>query len=169
VSVIPPIGPRPTHLGAWRLDQKRFASTWDSGEGARQYGGRWSSAGRRVVYCSVDPATAILEVAVHQGFRTLDIEPHVLTSAVIIDAARAHVVMPADVPNANWLRPCYPSAGQQRFGDVLLAAHPFVLIPSAVATHSWNILFDPAVATGLYTPGIQEDFALDTRLHPARP
>jgi RES domain-containing protein len=77
--------------------------------------------------------------------------------------------MPTDVPNANWLRPCYPSAGQQRFGDALLAAHPFVLIPSAVSTHSWNILFDPAVATGLYTAGIQEDFALDTRLHRARP
>jgi RES domain-containing protein len=55
-------------LIAWRLDQARFASTWDSGEGAFQVGGRWSSNGVRVVYCALDPATAILEVAVHKGF-----------------------------------------------------------------------------------------------------
>lgn len=58
-----------------------------------------------------------------------------------------------------------PSAGQQAFGDALLAAHPFVIIPSAVSTHSWNALFDADVAMGLYAMQEQEDFALDTRLH----
>jgi hypothetical protein len=36
-----------------------------------------------------------------------------------------------------------------------------------VSTHSWNVVFDPAMATGMYDRIIQEDFALDTRLHPA--
>ena len=155
-----------TTLVAWRLDEKKYAATWDSGEGARLYGGRWNSRGRRIVYCSVDPATAILEIAVHKGFKALDTVPHVLTSAVITDPASVHVVLPNVVPNANWLRPGVPSAGQQAFGDSLSSAHPFVLIPSAVSTHSWNLIFDFDVANTLYSRQMQEDFALDTRLHP---
>ncbi len=94
--------------------------------------------------------------------------PHVLTSARIADVSHAHVITPVDVPNPNWLRPGAVSAGQQSFGDVLLRVHPFVLIPSVVSTHSWNVVFDPAVAGGLYDTTQQESFALDTRLHPSR-
>ena len=163
--------PIPAALGgsglvAWRLDDGKFASTWDSGEGARLFGGRWNSRGRKIVYCSVDPATAILEVAVHKGFKALDTVPHVLTSALINEPASVHVVLPGAVPNSNWLRPGIPSAGQQAFGDALLVAHPFILIPSAVSTHSWNLNFDFDVAKALYSMRSQEDFALDPRLHP---
>jgi RES domain-containing protein len=65
---------------AWRLDQASFAASWDSGEGAYRVGGRWNRKGVRAVYCSVDPAAAILEVAVHKGFTALDAIPHVLTA-----------------------------------------------------------------------------------------
>jgi RES domain-containing protein len=75
------------------------------------------------------------------------------------------VVQPDDVPNANWLRPAYPSASQQGFGDALLAAHLFVLIPSAVSTESWNLIFDPRRAAGKYKLRTQEAFALDGRLN----
>lgn len=151
-------------LVAWRLDQAGFAATWDSGEGAYRMGGRWNRPGVRAVYCSIDPATAILEVAVHKGFRTLDTVPHVLTCATF-DAARAHVVDPADVPNANWLRPGFPSAGQQAFGSALLARHGLVLIPSAVSSASWNLIFVGSAAADAYFLRAQEPFALDPRLH----
>lgn len=157
-----------TELIAWRLDEAKHAAAWDSGEGARLYGGRWNSRGRRVVYCSIDPATTILEVAVHKGFAALDNVPHVLTAALIGKPVSARVVWPHDVPNANWLRPGYPSAAQQSFGDSILAAHPFVLIASAVSTRSWNLLFDATVAKGLFAVQSQEPFALDPRLHPPR-
>lgn len=164
--------PLPGSLGsgeivAWRLDHQRFASTWDSGEGAFRYGGRWNSKGVRAVYASIDPSTAILEVAVHKGFRALDTVPHVLTCLDVTGFSDVRIVVASDVPNANWLRPGIPSAGQQRFGDALLADHPFVLIPSVVSNHSWNILFDPSRAAGTYRLRSQEDFALDTRLHPS--
>ena len=162
-----PAGLDGSELTVWRLDQADHASTWDSGEGARLYGGRWNSRGNRVVYCSVDPATAILEVAVHKGFRTLDTVAHVLTSATIAGPDAVHVVRPERVPNPNWLRPGIPSAGQQTFGDALVAQHAFVLVPSAVSTYSWNCIFDPNAATGLYSLQRQEPFALDPRLHPA--
>ena len=67
----------PAHF--WRLDDSRFKKIWDSGEGARLTGGRWSPAGMVATYCSLDPSTAILEVAVHKGFDTLNGVPHVLS------------------------------------------------------------------------------------------
>jgi RES domain-containing protein len=155
-----------SELIAWRLDQASFASTWDGGEGAYRVGGRWNSKGTRAVYCSIDPSTAILEVAVHKGFRALDTVPHMLTAAVITDIAAVHVVDPGTVPNPNWLRPGIPSARQQAFGDDLLRRHRFVAIPSAVSTHSWNLVFVASEAAGGYWLKFQEAFALDTRLHP---
>nr|WP_294527212.1 RES domain-containing protein [uncultured Rhodopila sp.] len=153
---------------AWRLDQAVFAANWDSGEGAYRLGGRWNSRGVRAVYCSIDPATAILEVAVHQGFRALDTVRHVLTAITIAMPARVHIVDPSSVPNANWLRPGMPSAGQQHWGDALLITHPFVLLPSVVSTHSWNLVFVGLLAAGHYS-FVQEPFALDPRLHPPLP
>ncbi|MBV8962719.1 MAG: RES domain-containing protein [Hyphomicrobiales bacterium] len=152
----------------WRLDQRKHATTWDNGEGSFLNGGRWNSKGIRAVYCSFDPATAILEVAVHKGFSTLDTVPFVITAATIADDAEVHVVKRGDVPNPNWLRPGVPSAGQQAFGDDLLRRHRFVAIPSAVSNHSWNLILDPLRAKTFYSMHLQEPFALDTRLHPAR-
>jgi RES domain-containing protein len=163
----PPLGG--SELVAWRLDAARHAATWDSGEGAYLSGGRWNSRGIRAVYCALDPATAILEVAVHKGFHALDTVAHTLTAATILDATAVHVVAPSSVPNPNWLHPAIPSAGQQAFGDALLSAHKFVLLPSVVSTHSWNLVFVAATASGAYGPRMQEAFALDTRLHPPRP
>lgn len=156
-------------LVAWRLDSRKHASTWDSGEGAFLYGGRWNSKGVRAIYCSLDPATAILEVAVHKGFKTLDEVAHVLTAITIIDPATVHVVEPASLPNPNWLRPGIPGAGQQGHGNQLLSAHKFVAIPSAVSIYSWNLIFVAATAAGAYDMRLQEPFALDTRLHPPVP
>jgi RES domain-containing protein len=153
-------------LLVWRLDRQVYAATWDSGEGAFRYGGRWNSKGVRAVYCSIDPSTTILETAVHQGFKTLDTVPYVLTAARIPDIAEVHVVKPGAVPNPNWLRSGISSAGQLDFGDNLLRHHRFVAIPSVVSTHSWNVIVDPLKAAGFYSLEFQEPFALDTRLHP---
>lgn len=153
-------------LVAWRLDQNEYRETWDSGEGSYKFGGRWSVSGVRAVYCSIDPATAILEVAVHKGFAVLDTKPFVLTAITIDKPGDVFIVNPDDVPNPNWLRPSYPSQGQQRFGSDLLERHKFVAVPSAVSTHSWNLIFVGSVASGAYRVRHQERFALDPRLHP---
>jgi RES domain-containing protein len=166
------VTPLPAALGGselvgWRLDAAVHAGGWDSGEGAYRAGGRWNSRGVRAVYCSVDPATAILEVAVHKGFDPLDSVAHVLTALTVTDPSTVHVIDPSAVPNANWLRPGMPSAGQQQFGDALLARHPFLLMPSVVSTHSWNLIFVGAAAAGAYALKFQEPFALDTQVHPS--
>ena len=74
--------------------------------------------------------------------------------------------IPTSLPNANWLTPGLPSAGQQDHGNQLLSRHKFVAIPSAVSRHSWNLIFVAGAASGGYRLKLQEPFALDTRLHP---
>jgi RES domain-containing protein len=153
-------------LLAWRLTATSRATTWDDGEGAYLYGGRWNAKGTRAVYCALDAATATLEVAVHIGFPALDTVPHTMMTIEILDAADVRVVQEADVPNANWLTPSTPSGGQQAFGDALLKAHKVVALPSAVSRGSWNLVFTPAHAAGRYVVRSQLPYALDPRLHP---
>jgi RES domain-containing protein len=167
------VTPLPSPIGgaelvAWRLDSKVFAPTWDSGEGAYRAGGRWNSKGIRAIYCSLDPSTAILEVAVHKTFRVLDTVSHILTAVSILEPSAVHVVDPASVPNQSWLRPGVPGAGQQEYGDQLLENHKFVAIPSAVSKYSWNLMFIGSRAAGAYEVRFQEPFELDTRLHPSK-
>jgi RES domain-containing protein len=163
------VTPLPPPLGSgdlrfWRIDQKKHADTWHSGEGSFRVGGRWNTAGVRAVYASLDPATACLEVAVHKGFRVLDAMPHYVTTGRVLDMADVHIVAPDDVPNPNWLIPSTPSQNQQNFGDNLLKQHIFTLIPSAVSRHSWNLIFDADRAAGKYGDVFQERFALDPRI-----
>jgi RES domain-containing protein len=106
-------------------------------------------------------------VAVHKGFKALDTVRHVLTAIEITgQAADIRVVQSSETPDPHWLNPGMPSAGQQAFGDGLLARHRLVVIPSVVSAHSWNLVFVSERAAGAYFVRSQEPFALDTRLHP---
>jgi len=118
------------------------------------------------VYCSVDPSTAIMEVAVHKGFSVLDSLSHVLTQAHILAAGDVQVVTPGEVPNPSWLQRGPPSKGQQEFGRDLLERHFFVAIPSTASDESWNLVFNPNRAAGRYRLVSQKRFALDSRLNP---
>jgi len=163
--------PLPPPLGggefvAWRLDAAAYSQQWDSGLGAARAGGRWNSPGTRAVYCALDPATAILEVAVHVGFDDLDSIPRVLTSFTILTAVKIRVIGPEEIPNPNWLHPGRPTTNQQHFGDSFLALHGIIVIPSAVSTRSWCLIFLADVVTNLYQFRSQERFALDPRLTP---
>lgn len=162
--------PLPASLGGtgalvgWTLQDARYAATWNSGVGSATLGGRWNSIGKHVIYAALDPATAILEVAVHKGFKVLNTVAHNLISFTITDPVQVRVVEPADVPNPHWLHPIPPNKDQQEFGDQLINAHPFVLLPSAVSGHSWNLLVNVTSALPLTTDVQFERFALDTRL-----
>lgn len=156
----------PGDISLWRLERKRHVETWDIGIGAELAGGRWNTKGRSAVYGSLDPSTAILEVAAHKGFKALDTIPHVLLCARILDPTLAYEVSLDAVPNPNWLIPGSPGLGQQTFGDRLLEQHPFIIVPSTVSRYSHNIVMNPTTAKGGYELVIEEPFALDTRLNP---
>ncbi|HUN93832.1 MAG TPA: RES domain-containing protein [Burkholderiaceae bacterium] len=156
-------------LVGWRIDVRKHAASWDSGIGAEVAGGRWNPKGVKAVYCSLDPATCIIEVAVHTGFKVLDTQPHVLTSFDVSADATLLVVRPDDVPNPAWLHGGTPSAHQQAFGADLLSRHDFVIFPSAVSKRSWNLVFSPDAAGSRYAMRAQEALAVDTRLNPPAP
>lgn len=150
---------------AWRVDQANYKTVWNSATGAQGSGGRWNPKGVKAVYCSLDAATAILEVAVHKGFQALDKVPHVITALKIEHPGFVFVVKPQDVPNPAWMSSGVPNAGQQEFGAGLLAKHLFVAIPSVVSQHSWNLVFDPDRVAGRYAMLLQEPLSIDTRLN----
>ncbi|MEM9733602.1 MAG: RES domain-containing protein [Pseudomonadota bacterium] len=158
----PPL--RDGELNFWRIDAQMHRDTWDSGEGSFRVGGRWNSVGVRAVYTCLDPATAILEVAVHKGFKVLDTQPHTLTCARVIDPSHVTILKPDDVPNPNWLAPCTPNSNQQKFGDDLLQKHRFVILPSAVSKNSWNLIFDAGRMAKEYDRVIQQRSSIDPRL-----
>lgn len=180
-------GPGNPPLLAWRIDAEPYAATWHSGIGAELFGGRWNPKGQRAVYCSLDPATCLVEAAVHRGFEVLDSRPHVL-SCVLIDLpliesavsgggsgsvggtapAGIRVLHPDELPNPAWLHGGTPSAGQQRFGAELLAAHGVLVLPSAVSKCSWNLVFSPEAAAGRFRLQHQQRLVVDTRLNPPR-
>lgn len=169
-----PAALRPSEaLLAWRVDTQVYATTWERGTGAGLAGGRWNSKGVRAVYCALDPATCILEAAVHKGFRILDSVAHVLTGLEVFDPATVKVVAPSDVRKHNpaWLTAGSVSAGQQSFGDALLAdpQQPFVIFPSVVSRCSWNLVFRPDLAKGKYRRYAQSALAIDGRLNPPSP
>ena len=170
--------PLPAALGGnglivWRIETTKHLPTWQSAEGAFLFGGRWNSAGKRVIYTSIDPSTAIVEVGVHKGFDTLDVVPHTLLALSlnisINKPAQVHVLDPTTIPNPLWLRPGAVSVGQQKFGDTLLAQHAVVVVPSVVSSHAWNLLINashPSFGAGLFKLHLSERFALDARLNP---
>jgi len=54
-------------LKAWRIVKTRYAASAFDGEGARRFGGRWSSKGVRVVYAAGPVALAVLAALVRYG------------------------------------------------------------------------------------------------------
>ena len=153
-------------LVGWRVDELIYASSWDSGIGAERFGGRWNQVSVKAVCCSADPATCLIEVAVHKKFKVLDSKAHVLTSMEVLDASNVQVVHPDDLPNPAWLHGGIPSANQQRNGPELLRRHDFLFLPSAVSEISWTMLFSPIRSEGKYQLRSQERLVVDSRLNP---
>ena len=128
---------------AWRLCRRPFTDL--DGEGARQFGGRWNSAGRPVVYLAEHPALAALEVRVH-----LDL-PFALLP---VD----YVLMQVSVPDGGELRGT---------GDAWLAEaeSAVVRVPSVLVPHAWNVLLNPRHPdAGRAEVRSVEGFAFDPRL-----
>lgn len=161
---LPPALGGTTTLTAWRIDDEAYRRSWVQGEGARLYGGRWNTVGTAAVYLSLEPSTAILEVAVHKGIATLARRAHVMTAVEVPNPAEVHVVQPETVPQSSWLQPGWPSPEQQAYGADLLTTHSFVLWPSTVSPYSWNLVWNPAIAAGRYSVTRQETLIFDPRL-----
>jgi RES domain-containing protein len=126
---------------AWRITKAKYAPTTFDGEGARLYGGRWSSPGTRVVYIAESLSLATLEVLVHLQ------QPSVLSDYVVFTLDFPddciEVLAPGDWP-PRWRD--YPAPPEnQVIGDRWVRDRRSLIlrVPSAVTRHEANFLVNP--------------------------
>lgn len=140
-----------TPLVVWRVDALVHRLRWDSGIRADRAGGHWNPKGMRAVYCSFDPATTVLEVAVHKGFDVLDSVAHVIT------CGRAQ----------RGLAACgHPQRGSAELGRGSSGAPSVCGLSQRGFEAELDLAFCPTVAAGHYTLRQQDRLGIDGRLNP---
>lgn len=103
--------------------------------------GRWHTRGRRIVYCTENPAAALLEILVHLEIDLRDLPTRYRLMKLHAPDHLA-VDQAGDLP-PGWLeRPDLTRA----IGDRWLhaASAPLLRVPSAVVPETFNVLLNPA-------------------------
>lgn len=112
------------------------------GVGGLYVSGRWHTKGHPVVYCTLNPATALLETLVHieidsedrpERFQVLRIEGPESLSIENVDA---------DSLSPNWAEDMNAT---QAIGDRWLSEKRSLLlrVPSVLVPETWNVLVNP--------------------------
>lgn len=128
-------------ITAYRLVKARYAAGTFSGEGAWLHGGRWSSPGAAVAYCSSTLALATLEVLAHLE-STPPLEAYVEMS---VDFSEESVLSldEAALPKA-WRD--YPApATCATIGDMWIRSRASLAlrVPSVIIASEYNYLLNP--------------------------
>jgi RES domain-containing protein len=127
---------------AWRIVKAKYADTAFDGEGARVYGGRWSSAGTRAVYVAQSLSLATLEILIHLQ-QTAILTDYVFFTVEFPEACLS-VLSEVNLPK-KWRDFPTPAANQE-IGDrwIRSAASLVLRVPSAITVHEANYLINPA-------------------------
>ena len=147
----------------WRVVKRTRAASAFDGKGAQRFGGRWNSAGRRVVYVSASKSLALLELVVH-----LDVAqgiPRLAAFAFELDEQLIEAV-PAERLPRQW-RTLRGRSATQQLGDAwLVSGRTLALaVPSAIVPEESNYLLNPAhPAFARLTFGRPMPFLIDARL-----
>ena len=125
-------------MKAWRIATARFAEF--SGDGARQYGGRWNSPGRPLVYASSYLSLAMLELLVRLPANELP-DDTVRFEISIPDKIDVLIVGVSDVP--GWNAP--DRIASRAFGDAWLVEQrtAVLLVLSGAVPTERNVLINP--------------------------
>jgi RES domain-containing protein len=134
------------------------------GVGGLLVSGRWHRKGHLVVYCTLNPATALLETLVHleidsedrpERFQVLRVEgPDTLS----LEEIKANALPP------NWAE---DTAYTQNVGDRWLLERRSLLlkVPSVLVPETWNVIVNPKHAESeLLKITVTYEHAFDTRL-----
>lgn len=150
-------------MQAFRIVKKRHALTAFSGDGAREYGGRWNLPGIPMVYTAQTRALAALESLAHYAGAERRIA-FVIFEVQVPDALVRRIA-PAALP-PDW-RTEEPRASTQRIGAEWQRGGESValLVPSALIPQESCLLLDPEHPdTDRVMVGYPEPFDFDTRL-----
>jgi len=129
-------------LTAWRFTKAKHADGAFTGEGAREYGGRWNSPGTPAVYTAATISLGLLELLVHLEDVSI-LSSYVLFRADIKESlieTLDDAILPSD-----W-RACPTPAGTKAIGDKWFqeARSAVLSVPSAVTVLERNYLVNPA-------------------------
>jgi len=128
-------------IRVWRIVKSRHADEAFSGRGTRRNGGRWTSPGRPVAYCTSSTPLAMLELLVH--LHGEDLTKRYTLFHAEFEEALVTTVDASSLPR-GW-RGTPPPGELQRIGDEWLqtARSPVLRVPSAVVPTEWNYLLNP--------------------------
>lgn len=128
-------------LEVWRITAPEYADTAFSGDGARQWGGRFNSPGRRVVYASGSLALATLEVLAGANDRRR-LRGYLAIGATFSER-HLEIIEAPELP-AGWDARPY-TAVSQAIGDSWLDEKRSLAlcIPSVIVPSEWNVLLNP--------------------------
>lgn len=148
----------------YRLTRRKFAGVNPfDGEGAFQFGGRWSSVGTRLCYTATHRSLAILEYRVNLDPTVLPNDLVIATITIAEDAVVADVPLMPD----DWRK--YPAPLSLRLiGDAFIAEGKTLLmrVPSVIVPQEYNVLLNPAhpaAAAADRAPDLQP-FFYDSRM-----
>lgn len=125
----------------WRLVGAEYTENPFDGEGARRWGGRFSSPGTALVYTSESLALAELEILVH--LRTNEVLAGYLAFRVDVPT-RLIIERPREKLPSGWRGNPIPRANGQ-IGDEWIQGEESVAlsVPSAVVPRETNVLLNP--------------------------
>jgi len=150
-------------ISVWRVVKSRYSAASLTGEGARLYGGRWTSPGQPVAYCAQHLSLAILEILVHTESK--DMLKSYVKVKLEIQSSQIEILDESKLPT-TWKMP-FPGPELQRIGDRWLASQSSLVlgIPSVIVPEEINYLINPLHPEfQLSNNAILEPLALDSRL-----
>lgn len=126
---------------AWRIVKRKRARTAFSGDGARQYGGRWNSPGIPMVYTAASQSLAALEMVVHLD--SSELLHHYVVIQVGIDESLMEKLDRTRLPR-NW-RAEPPPTKVRELGDAWVKSgrSAVLQVPSATLPAENNFLLNP--------------------------
>ena len=132
---------------AWRITKRKHARNAFTGEGAREFGGRWNHPGTTIVYTAQSQSLAALEMLVHLDSSEL-LEKYVLIG-VEFDPSLIRLVELSALPR-HWRSDPPPPEVRSVGDDWVLALSSAVLqVPSTLVPGENNFILNPE----------QQDFA----------
>jgi RES domain-containing protein len=128
-------------ITAWRIVKRKRSRTAFSGEGARQYGGRWNSRGVPMAYTAASQSLAALEMVVHLD--SSELLHHYVVFEVGIDESLIEKLDRARLPR-NW-RADPPPAKVRELGNAWAKSctSAVLQVPSATLPAENNFLLNP--------------------------
>jgi len=134
-------------IEAYRISKESNPAKAFSGQGAKDWGGRWNSKGVAVVYTAAHRSLSILEVLVHvkggAGTGKAAISTPFYVYAVSFESALLEELPTSSLP-ARWNSEP-PTAASQSLGDawVLAARSPVLAVPSVIVPEERNYILNP--------------------------